>query len=33
MAASTLFALPVLVLFLVLQRRVSAGMTGGAVKG
>ncbi|MFI9291868.1 carbohydrate ABC transporter permease [Streptomyces gardneri] len=33
MAASTLFALPVLVLFLVLQGRVSAGMTGGAVKG
>ncbi|MEV0848214.1 carbohydrate ABC transporter permease [Streptomyces sp. NPDC049954] len=33
MAASTLFALPVLVLFLVLQRRVGAGMTGGAVKG
>ncbi|WP_443059794.1 carbohydrate ABC transporter permease [Streptomyces sp. NBC_00467] len=33
MAASTLFALPVLVLFLVLQSRVSAGMTGGAVKG
>ncbi|WP_327174259.1 carbohydrate ABC transporter permease [Streptomyces sp. NBC_01335] len=33
MAASTLFALPVLVLFLVLQRRVATGMTGGAVKG
>ncbi|MFB7371382.1 carbohydrate ABC transporter permease [Streptomyces sp. NPDC056222] len=33
MAASTLFALPVLVLFLVLQSRVAAGMTGGAVKG
>ncbi|MGW2201422.1 carbohydrate ABC transporter permease [Streptomyces sp. NPDC001774] len=33
MAASTLFALPVLVLFLVLQGRVAAGMTGGAVKG
>ncbi len=33
MAASTLFALPVLILFLVLQRRVAAGMTGGAVKG
>lgn len=33
MAASTLFALPVLILFLVLQGRVAAGMTGGAVKG
>lgn len=33
MAASTLFALPVLLLFLVLQHRVAAGMTGGAVKG
>ncbi|MFJ3582286.1 carbohydrate ABC transporter permease [Streptomyces sp. NPDC090127] len=33
MAASTLFALPVLLLFLVLQGRVAAGMTGGAVKG
>ncbi|MEU3298698.1 MULTISPECIES: carbohydrate ABC transporter permease [unclassified Streptomyces] len=33
MAASTLFALPVLLLFLVLQRRVAAGLTGGAVKG
>ncbi|WP_046494844.1 carbohydrate ABC transporter permease [Streptomyces odonnellii] len=33
MAASTLFALPVLVLFLVLQGRVAAGMTSGAVKG
>ncbi|WP_442809300.1 carbohydrate ABC transporter permease [Streptomyces sp. NBC_01218] len=33
MAASTLFALPVLVLFVVLQRRVATGMTGGAVKG
>ncbi|MFF0743627.1 carbohydrate ABC transporter permease [Streptomyces sp. NPDC004111] len=33
MAASTLFALPVLVLFLVLQGKVAAGMTGGAVKG
>ncbi|MFJ5086702.1 carbohydrate ABC transporter permease [Streptomyces sp. NPDC088674] len=33
MAASTLFALPVLVLFLVLQRRVGAGLTSGAVKG
>jgi N,N'-diacetylchitobiose transport system permease protein len=33
MAASTLFALPVLLLFLVLQHRVAAGMAGGAVKG
>ncbi|GAA1504711.1 carbohydrate ABC transporter permease [Streptomyces albidochromogenes] len=33
MAASTLFALPVLVLFLVLQRRVATGLAGGAVKG
>ncbi|MCT2593863.1 carbohydrate ABC transporter permease [Streptomyces sp. N2-109] len=33
MAASTLFALPVLILFLVLQKRVATGMTGGAVKG
>jgi N,N'-diacetylchitobiose transport system permease protein len=33
MAASTLFALPVLILFLVLQRRVTTGLAGGAVKG
>ncbi|KIF71468.1 sugar ABC transporter permease [Streptomyces sp. AcH 505] len=33
MAASTLFALPVLALFLVLQGRVATGMTSGAVKG
>ncbi|MFF6998206.1 carbohydrate ABC transporter permease [Streptomyces sp. NPDC008313] len=33
MAASTLFALPALALFLALQRRVAAGLTGGAVKG
>ncbi|WP_442812709.1 carbohydrate ABC transporter permease [Streptomyces sp. NBC_01800] len=33
MAAATLFALPVLILFLALQRRVSTGMAGGAVKG
>lgn len=33
MAAATLFALPVLVVFLFLQRRVGAGMTAGAVKG
>ncbi|GAA3474743.1 carbohydrate ABC transporter permease [Nonomuraea roseola] len=33
MAAATLFALPVLVVFLFLQRRVGAGMVAGAVKG
>ncbi|WP_214322347.1 carbohydrate ABC transporter permease [Nonomuraea sediminis] len=33
MAAAGLFALPALVLFLFLQRRVGAGMTAGAVKG
>ncbi|MFF4126292.1 carbohydrate ABC transporter permease [Microbispora rosea] len=33
MAAATLFMLPVLLVFLVLQRRVSAGMIAGAVKG
>ncbi len=33
MAASTLFALPVLVVFLFLQRRAVGGMTAGAVKG
>lgn len=33
MAAATMFALPALVLFLFLQRRVGAGMTAGAVKG
>ncbi|WP_407562612.1 carbohydrate ABC transporter permease [Streptomyces sp. 184] len=33
MAAATLFALPALVLFLVLQRRVAAGFATGAVKG
>lgn len=33
MAAATLFALPVLVVFLFLQRRVGSGMTAGAVKG
>ncbi|WP_449064444.1 carbohydrate ABC transporter permease [Planomonospora algeriensis] len=33
MAAATLFALPVLVVFLFLQRRVGAGLTAGAVKG
>ncbi|WP_258725347.1 carbohydrate ABC transporter permease [Cellulomonas sp. NS3] len=33
MAASTLFMLPVLVIFLVLQRRVTSGIVAGAVKG
>jgi N,N'-diacetylchitobiose transport system permease protein len=33
MAGSTLFALPVVAFFLIIQRRVSAGMTAGAVKG
>ncbi|MEO3813672.1 carbohydrate ABC transporter permease [Sphaerisporangium sp. B11E5] len=33
MAAATLFMLPVLLIFLVLQRRVATGMITGAVKG
>ncbi len=33
MAASTLVTLPVLILFLILQRRVTGGMSAGAVKG
>ncbi|MEU3448897.1 carbohydrate ABC transporter permease [Streptomyces thermolilacinus] len=33
MAASTLFALPVLVVFLALQRHVTSGLTAGGVKG
>lgn len=33
MAASTLFMLPVLAIFLVLQGKVTTGITGGAVKG
>ncbi|GAA2400698.1 carbohydrate ABC transporter permease [Streptomyces glaucosporus] len=33
MAASSLFAVPVLLLFLVLQRRAVGGLTSGAVKG
>ncbi|MBF9067565.1 carbohydrate ABC transporter permease [Streptacidiphilus fuscans] len=33
MAASTLFALPVLVLFMIMQRRAVGGLTAGAVKG
>ncbi|MER0241326.1 carbohydrate ABC transporter permease [Streptomyces sp. HSW2009] len=33
MAAATLFALPILILFLFLQRRAVGGLTSGAVKG
>ncbi len=33
MAASTLITIPVIVFFLIVQRRVVAGMTAGAVKG
>ena len=33
MAGSTLFALPVMVFFIFVQRRITAGMTAGAVKG
>ncbi|KRV47136.1 sugar ABC transporter permease [Wenjunlia vitaminophila] len=33
MAASTLFAIPVLLVFLVLQRKAVGGLTAGAVKG
>ncbi|RLU99289.1 sugar ABC transporter permease [Streptomyces griseocarneus] len=33
MAASSLFALPVLVLFVILQRKAVGGLTSGAVKG
>jgi N,N'-diacetylchitobiose transport system permease protein len=33
MAASTLFTLPVLALFLIVQRRLVAGLSAGAVKG
>ncbi|MGW6915149.1 carbohydrate ABC transporter permease [Kitasatospora sp. NPDC054939] len=33
MAASTLFAVPVLILFIFLQRRAVSGLTDGAVKG
>jgi N,N'-diacetylchitobiose transport system permease protein len=33
MAASSLFTLPVVIVFLVLQRRAVAGITAGAVKG
>ena len=33
MAGSTLMAIPVVVFFLLVQRRVASGLTAGAVKG
>jgi N,N'-diacetylchitobiose transport system permease protein len=33
MAGSTVMALPVVIFFLIVQRRVTAGLTAGAVKG
>jgi N,N'-diacetylchitobiose transport system permease protein len=33
MAGSTVMALPVVVFFLIVQRKVTAGLTAGAVKG
>ena len=33
MAGSTLMALPVIIFFLIVQRKVTAGLTAGAVKG
>ena len=33
MAGSTLFALPVMIFFILVQRRITQGMTAGAVKG
>lgn len=33
MAASSLFAIPILVLFIYLQRKAVSGLTDGAVKG
>ncbi|MEP6559546.1 MAG: carbohydrate ABC transporter permease [Nakamurella sp.] len=33
MAASTLVAIPIVILFAIIQRRVAAGLTAGAVKG
>jgi N,N'-diacetylchitobiose transport system permease protein len=32
-AASVLFAVPVVVFFMIIQRNLVAGMAGGAVKG
>jgi len=33
MAASTLFTIPVMVFFLIVQRRMVTGLVAGAVKG
>jgi N,N'-diacetylchitobiose transport system permease protein len=33
MAASVLFSLPVVIFFLLIQRKLVAGMSAGAVKG
>jgi N,N'-diacetylchitobiose transport system permease protein len=33
MAASTLITIPVIVFFLIVQRRMVSGLTAGAVKG
>jgi N,N'-diacetylchitobiose transport system permease protein len=33
MAASTLFTIPVMAFFLIVQRRMTAGLVAGAVKG
>jgi N,N'-diacetylchitobiose transport system permease protein len=33
MAASTLAAIPVVIFFLLVQRRIAFGLTAGAVKG
>jgi N,N'-diacetylchitobiose transport system permease protein len=33
MAASSLFTLPVVAFFLIIQRRLVSGLTAGAVKG
>jgi N,N'-diacetylchitobiose transport system permease protein len=33
MAGSTLLAVPVVIFFLIVQRKVTAGLTAGAVKG
>jgi N,N'-diacetylchitobiose transport system permease protein len=33
MAGSTMMAIPVVILFLIVQRKMAAGLTAGAVKG
>ena len=33
MAASTIITIPVLILFMIVQNRMSAGLVSGAVKG